>query len=372
MLQGGFTVAELREAKFSADDIKSAGATPKELKEGGFSAEWLKDDEEEQGGKGRPQHGEEQEDQAATSQKEATSTGEQETAAAANRPWPPPPLEEDCRRRLRLRQEAAAAREALRRERRRKQVRPLTPPPPAPPPARPPTAAPRLPPPPRGPAPPPPREGRWDRAADASLSEEDCPALRAANLEPELYSPPPGLKERRRRPRGKPKQIKKLPYWQTRLATAAEKVASPELKADLRALGRGGEPALRAAAKRLGWNQPWALLACLLARARAAGATTGSDPAAAGASWDSLLGAALGVLLGLVVLWATLRCAPRRRDSSRRRPPDGPKLLASTRGLARKAGRQRLRGLRAYTRAALRRREAAAERRTAELALLAC
>ena len=174
-------------------------------------------------------------------------------------------------------------------------------------------------------------------------------------MEPWLYLPPPplGSGQDQRRRGGKPK-TKTPPYWQPRLATAAEKVASPELKVDLRALGREGEPALRAAAKRLGWNQPWALLACLLARARAAGATTGSDPAAAGASWDSLLGAALGVFLGLAVLWATLRCAPRRRNSSQRRPPGGPKLLASTRGLARKAGRQRLRGLRAYTRAALR------------------
>ena len=257
-------------------------------------------------------------------------------------------------------------------------MRPLTPPPPVPPPARPPTAAPRLPPPPRGPAPPPPREGRWDRAADASLSEEDCPALRAANLEPELYPPPPGLKKGRRRPRGKPKQTKKLPYWQTRLAAAAEKPHSPELKADLRALGRGGEPALRAAADRLGWNRPWALLACLLARAREAGATSGSDLGATGLAWDSLLGAALGVLLGLTVLAATLRSGTPRPRSSRRRAPGGPnhqgteaerRRLASTRGVARRAGRQRLQGLRAFTRRARRRRDAAAERSAAELAL---
>ena len=197
-------------------------------------------------------------------------------------PWPPPPLEEDCRRRLRLRPEAAASREALRRERQRKQVRPLTPPPPVPPPARPPTAAPRLPPPPRGPAPPPPREGRWDRAADASLPEEDCPALWAANLELEFYSPPPGLEGGRCRPRGKPKQTKKLPYWQTRLAAAADKAPSPELQADFRRLARGGLPALRDAAGRLGWAQPWSLLAFLLARARKVGASSDFDSAAAG------------------------------------------------------------------------------------------
>ena len=221
-------------------------------------------------------------------------------------------------------------------------------------------------------------------ARPAQLTKEvrrDEPGL---VVTPQRQQQPPATQLPRRQERPAKAAPGTRPWWQTQLELAAGKAQTPKQRTTLLTLSRGGRPALRAAAGQLGWERPWALLAHLLAWARAAGATPATD--APDATWGAWLGAALGVLLGLALLAGVLCRAPAGStgpgpNGGRARPRNGGRPRYGvwfdpapvTRPPARWGGRRRLRGVRAYTRgrAAARRsaREAATEQAATELAL---